>query len=69
MISSIDFSKMSNEDVSKMYVDGLQVYEDQITIMEYVRKKSTDVGNVLHDLEIELKKRNIKIKTVEEEDE
>ena len=52
-----------------MYVDGLQVYEDQITIMEYVRKKSTDVRNVLHDLEIELKKRNIKIKTVEEEDE
>ncbi len=69
MTSSIDFSKMSNEDVSKMYVDGLQVYEDQITIMEYVRKKSTDVRNVLHDLEIELKKRNIKIKTVEEEDE
>jgi len=69
MTSSIDFSKMSNEDVGKMYADGLQVYEDQITIMEYVRKKSTDVRNVLHDLEIELKKRNIKIKTVEEEDE
>lgn len=69
MTSSIDFSKMSNEDVGKMYADGLQVYEDQITIMEYVRKKSTDVRNVLHDLEIELKKRNIKIKNVEEEDE
>lgn len=69
MTSSIDFSQMSNEDVGKMYADGLQVYEDQLTIMEYVRKKSTDVRNVLHDLEIELKKRNIKIKTVEEEDE
>ena len=69
MTSSIDFFLILNEDVSKMYVDGLQVYEDQITIMEYVRKKSTDVRNVLHDLEIELKKRNIKIKTVEEEDE
>tara|TARA_Y100000114_G_C11760148_1_gene329073 strand:- start:3774 stop:3983 length:210 start_codon:yes stop_codon:yes gene_type:complete len=69
MTSSIDFSQMSNEDVGKMYADGLQVYEDQLTIMEYVRKKSTDVRNVLHDLEIELKKRNIKIKPVEEKNE
>ena len=69
MTSSIDFSKMSNEEVGKMYVEGLQVYEDQIEIMDFVRKKSTDVRNILHDLEIELKKRNIKIKTMEETNE
>lgn len=69
MTSSIDFSKMSNEEVGKMYVEGLQVYEDQIEIMDFVRKKSTDVRNILHDLEIELKKRNIKVKTMEETNE
>lgn len=52
-----------------MYVEGLQVYEDQIEIMDFVRKKSTDVRNILHDLEIELKKRNIKVKTMEETNE
>ncbi len=66
MTSSIDFSKMSNEDIGKLYIDGLQVYEDQITLMDVIRKKTTDVRNNLHDIEQELHKRNIKIKTTEE---
>tara|TARA_R100001198_G_C5034237_1_gene98316 strand:+ start:238 stop:447 length:210 start_codon:yes stop_codon:yes gene_type:complete len=69
MTSSIDFSKMSNEDVGKLYVDALGVYEDQISVMDYIRKRTTIVRNSLEDIEIELKKRNIKIKTVEEKDE
>ena len=69
MTSSIDFSQMSNEEVGKMYVDGLQVYEDQITIMEFLRKKYMGVRNDLHEIESELKKRNIKIKPVEKENE
>ena len=69
MTSSIDFSKMSNEDVGKLYVDALGVYEDQISVMEYIRKRTTIVRNSLEDIETELKKRNVKIKTVEEKNE
>ena len=50
-------------------VDALGVYEDQISVMDYIRKRTTIVRNSLEDIEIELKKRNIKIKTVEEKDE
>ena len=69
MTSSIDFSQMSDADVGKLYVDALGVYEDQISVMDYIRKRTTIVRNSLEDIEIELKKRNIKIKTVEEKDE
>ena len=69
MTSSIDFSQMSNEDIGKLYIDGLQVYEDQITLMDVIRKKATDVRNNLHDIEQELNKRNIKIKPTEEKNE
>tara|TARA_Y100000114_G_C11489078_1_gene199009 strand:+ start:95 stop:346 length:252 start_codon:yes stop_codon:yes gene_type:complete len=65
----VDLSKMSNEEVGKLYIDGLTIYEDQIEMMDFIRKKSTIVRNSLHDLEIELKKRNIKIKPVEEKTE
>ena len=61
MTSSIDYSNLSNEEVSTIYAQGLQVYEDQITIMDFVRKKTTEVRNTLHELEVELKKRNIQI--------
>lgn len=69
MTSSIDFSKMSDEDIGKLYIDGLQVYEDQISIMDFIRKKTTDVRNDLHDIEQELHKRKIKIKPAEEKNE
>ena len=69
MTSSIDFSQMSNEDIGKLYIDGLQVYEDQITLMDVIRKKATDVRNNLHDIEQELNKRKIKIKPTEEKTE
>jgi len=69
MTSSIDFSKMSNEEVGRLYIDGLKVYEDQITIMDFIRKKATDIRNNLHDIEQELHKRKIKIKPVEEKNE
>lgn len=69
MTSSTDFSKLSDEEIGKLYVDGLQVYEDQITIMEFLRKKYIGVRNDLHEIESELKKRNIKIKPVEKENE
>jgi len=69
MTSSIDYSKLSNEEVSTIYVQGLQVYEDQITIMDFVRKKATEVRNTLHELEVELKKRNIQIEKVEKQNE
>ena len=69
MTSSIDYSNLSNEEVSTMYAQGLQVYEDQITIMDFVRKKTTEVRNTLHELEVELKKRNIQIEKVEKQNE
>tara|TARA_R100000773_G_scaffold44385_1_gene45346 strand:- start:3326 stop:3535 length:210 start_codon:yes stop_codon:yes gene_type:complete len=69
MTSLIDFSKLSDEEIGKLYVDGLQVYEDQITIMDFLRKKYIGVRNDLHEIESELKKRNIKIKPVEKENE
>ena len=69
MTSSIEFSKISDEDLAQIYIEGLQVYEDQIQIMDYMRKKSTDVRNNLHDIEGELRKRKISIKPVEEKNE
>ena len=55
--------------MSAIYAQGLQVYEDQITIMDFVRKKATEVRNTLYEIETELKKRNIQIKPVEEDNE
>ena len=69
MTSSIDFSKMSDKEVGKLFLQGVQVYEDQITIMDFIRKKATEVRNDLHELEKELQKRNIKIKNIQEKSE
>ena len=69
MTSSIDFSKMSDKEVGKLFLQGVQVYEDQITIMDFIRKKATEVRNDLHELETELKKRNIQIKKIQEKSE
>ena len=69
MTSSIDYSNLSNEEVSTIYAQGLQVYEDQITIMDFVRKKATEVRNTLYEIETELKKRNIQIEKVEKQNE
>jgi len=69
MTSSIDYSKLSDEEVGKLFLQALQVYEDQISIMDFVRKKATEVRNDIHDLEIELTKRNVQIKSLEEKNE
>ena len=69
MTSSIDFSQMSDKEVGKLFLQGVQVYEDQITIMDFIRKKATEVRNDLHELEKELQKRNIKIKNIQEKSE
>ena len=69
MTSSTDFSKLSDEEVGKLFLQGIQVYEDQITLMDFIRKKVTEVRNDLHDLENELQKRNVKIKKIQVESE
>ena len=38
-----NFDKLSNDDLMRLYLEGIQVYEDQIEIMDYVRKKSIEV--------------------------
>ena len=63
------FKNMPDEGVASLYLQGIQVYEDQIELMEYVRKKSLEVRNDLVELEDELKKRNIEIELVEREEE
>ena len=63
----IDFSKLSDKELASLYIQGIQVYDDQIEIMDYVRKKSIEVRNDLVEFEKELKKRKIEIKTIEEE--
>ena len=42
MTSSTDFSKLSDEEVGKLFLQGIQVYEDQITLMDFIRKKVTE---------------------------
>ena len=39
-----------DEGVVSLYLQGIQVYEDQIELMEYVRKKSVEVRNDLVEL-------------------
>ena len=63
------FKNMPDEGVASLYLQGIQVYEDQIELMEYVRKKSLEVRNDLVELEDELKKRNVEIEIVEKEEE
>ena len=60
---------MPDEGVVSLYLQGIQVYEDQIELMEYVRKKSIEVRNDLVELEGELKKRNVEIELIEREEE
>ena len=62
-----NFDKLSNDDLMRLYLEGIQVYEDQIEIMDYVRKKSIEVRNDLVDLENELHKRRIHIKEQDSE--
>ena len=69
MTSSINYSNLSDEQVGKLFLQALQVYEDQISIMDFIRKKATEVRNDIYDLEIELTKRNIEIKKLEENNE
>ena len=59
---------MPDEAVVSLYLQGIQVYEDQIELMEYVRKKSVEVRNDLVEFEDELRKRNVEIELVEREE-
>ena len=69
MTSSTDYSKLSDEQVGRLFLQALQVYEDQIAIMDFIRKKVAEVRNDIYDLEKELAKRNVEIKNLEKENE
>ena len=69
MTSSTDYSKLSDEQVGRLFLQALQVYEDQIAIMDFIRKKAAEVRNDIYDLEKELAKRNVEIKNLEKENE
>ena len=56
---------MPDEAVVSLYLQGIQVYEDQIELMEYVRKKSVEVRNDLVEFEDELRRRKVQIELVE----
>ena len=60
------FKDVSDEKVADLFLQGIQVYEDQIELMDYVRKKSIEVRNDLVELEEELVKRKIEIEVTEE---
>ena len=59
---------MPDEGVVSLYLQGIQVYEDQIELMEYVRKKSVEVRNDLVELGDELKRRKVEIELIEREE-
>jgi hypothetical protein len=60
---------MPDEGVVSLYLQGIQVYEDQIELMEYVRKKSVEVRNDLVEFEDELRRRKVEIELIEREEE
>tara|TARA_R100000808_G_C2152631_1_gene162183 strand:- start:3183 stop:3413 length:231 start_codon:yes stop_codon:yes gene_type:complete len=60
------FKDVSDEKIADLFLQGIQVYEDQIELMDYVRKKSIEVRNDLVELEEELVKRKIEIEVTEE---
>ena len=60
------FKDVSDEKVADLFLQGIQVYEDQIELMDYVRKKSIEVRNDLVELEEELVKRKIEIEVTNE---
>ena len=60
------FKDVSDEKIADLFLQGIQVYEDQIELMDYVRKKSIEVRNDLVELEEELVKRKIEIEITEE---
>ena len=59
------FKDVPDEKVASLFLQGIQVYEDQIEFMDYVRKKSIEVRNDLVELEEELVKRKIEIEITE----
>ena len=59
------FKDVPDEKVASLFLQGIQVYEDQIELMDYVRKKSIEVRNDLVELEEELVKRKIEIEITE----
>jgi len=59
---------MPDEGEVSLYLQGIQVYEDQIELMEYVRKKSIEVRNDLVEFEDELRRRKVEIELIESED-
>ena len=63
------FKDVSDEKVADLFLQGIQVYEDQIELMDYVRKKSIEVRNDLVELEEELVKRKIEIEIIDEQPE
>ena len=63
------FKDVSDEKVADLFLQGIQVYEDQIELMDYVRKKSIEVRNDLVELEEELIKRKIEIEIIDEQPE
>ena len=60
------FKDVPDEKIVSLFLQGIQVYEDQIELMDYVRKKSIEVRNDLVELEEELVKRKIEIEINEE---
>ena len=60
------FKDVSDEKIADLFLQGIQVYEDQIELMDYVRKKSIEVRNDLVELEEELVKRKIEIEVTNE---
>ena len=60
------FKDVSDEKIADLFLQGIQVYEDQIELMDYVRKKSIEVRNDLVELEEELVKRKIEIEINDE---
>jgi len=43
--------KLKDEELTKLYVNTLQVYDDQLSIMELIITKSAESRKVLVDLE------------------
>jgi len=43
--------KLKDEELTKLYVNTLQVYDDQLSIMELIITKSAESRKVLMDLE------------------
>ena len=62
----MDYKDLKDEELAKLYANTLQLYDDQLSVLEAVMVKTAESRSVLVDLEQEMIDRGFDFKEPEE---